>query len=149
MSKKIELTANDIFNKWVNYLKEEFKGRYIYKERKDHIGHLIYMLKTAQIAFDDAKTVRNNVMVALTTVEGRRGLKRYKGWKENVFSDFDSILADTYIEIDETAVKEAYDKDEDVVKWVNDKYGANDLLIAKAHEVGTLLNLEYLEENFS
>lgn len=147
--RKEKPTAEDIFNKWLGYLAKENNVRYLYKNRKEHIEILADFLLKSGIDFDDAKSLKYDVLNSLTTEEGRKGKGHYKGWKENVLSDFDAILADFYIDIPEQVNSEFCLKDDkEIEEWAVGKFGNNSWAVCEAQTIGTALNWQFIKENF-
>lgn len=152
-------SSDDIFNKWQGELvRENPTEKYKYSERKDYIQDLADLFKAGGVEFDEAKMYRTQVLNALTTREGRKGVGRYKGWKENVLSDFDQIMADTYVEIDlEKNVDSdgnlkvsavTIEIDELISEWVMKKYGGNKYIMQKAHDPSSLVFIEFIKDTF-
>lgn len=145
MSVGKSITVNDIFNTWKLDLRENHNVRYLYKNRKEHIENLVTYLINTGVSLDDAKDLRNKVLLELTTAEGRKGKGRYKGWKENVLDDFDMIVSGMYVEIP-TSPPQQHEtinemlEDEYIKEWAVKIFGDNEFAIRESQTIGTLLN---------
>lgn len=149
-----KLTINDIINKWLYILKQEGGVRYLYRERKEHIEALISWFKQSGVSLEEAKTVKNQVLRSFITEEGIKGKGKYKGWKENILFDFDTILANYYVDFNQEKKVEKenpfYLKDDEIIKeWVVDKYGDYYNLIKETQTVGSDLFFKFVEEKYN
>ncbi len=158
MPDKNKYSSEDIFNKWAKYMSsEDIVDRYAHNRREAYLEDLCAMLKEHDIEFEDAKDLKNRVMIILTTEDGRKGKGKHRGWKESVFEQFDHVLADYYVQNADKGVVDTqtftqvsqYIEDDDIVEWVNNKYGSgNKEIMSKAHTIGHQLNILFLEEYF-
>ena len=138
------MTHEDLFNVWLDYLKQDEDLRYSKDARREHFEQLAQIFIRHHIKLSDLKDCRAKAMEALTTLEGRKGKdKKYKTWKANCLSDFDTIVADTYYQ------NNMYeDIDSDIIKWVDKKFNGNEDILLSAHQAGNIYNLLFLQENF-
>jgi len=156
-----EINADDIFNKWMHYLKTEaIDIRYLHRDRPEIISSLAYEFKSLKVDYDTAKSYKKRVMEALTTEEGRKGSGKYKGWKETATADFLSVLASYYVEIEpedkeESLYEKKVEAKEDlfryhinnnlITNWCKNRYGQDWTvdINKEAHLIGGVLNLEF------
>ena len=168
-------SSDKVFDKWIGWLTTEAQEmRYTYKGQGDVIDSLVNMLKANGTSMEDASMLERQVMMALTTPEGRKGAGKYKGWKENVQETFKGIVANYYVQIDELDEEEdhrvkadyantkahfeatKHDKfryhehDERIAVWVRKKFGtaSTKALIKEAHLVFGILNVQWQVETF-
>ena len=152
-------TADDVYNKWKclldNPKEYSLVDKYDKHRRLEHIEVLVQWLIEYDIEFEQAKGLKNRVMLFLTTEEGRKGKGKHKNWKENTLTDFDKIVASMYMEDPKPTKKKeiAVDPlripaDNRIVEWANKKYPGNTLMITEAHRIGSIFYFEYLEDTF-
>ena len=155
---KTTYTANDAYNLWAGELSDigtySTQDRYDKHRRSEHIRYLASWLVDYGISHEEAKTLKNKVMLFLTTEEGRKGKGKHKNWKENTLADFDQIMAGTYMEKPKPSVANItvdplrIQLDKQIVKWAQDKYDGNSLVISEAHRIASTFYFEYLEDTF-
>jgi hypothetical protein len=99
----VKFDADDIFNKWKMLTDEDLgKERFTYKKRREALEDLSRMLFEAKISFEDSKLLLRKVKDFLVTIEGSKGSGKYKGWKENVESEYLGFLASIYSTLNTT-----------------------------------------------
>ena len=172
MTKKI-FGADELFNKWLGSLVDSPDMRYLGAERQGFVEHLILTFHASGIDQDEASTYKRRVVDALTTPEGRKGKGRHKGWKETVEESFVATLANIYIaDLTDKQIKDAkgnmivnkrsgkdpvsventsaftISEDNRIVEWVRNKYGGNLDITNEAHRIGSLMNIEFLQDNY-
>lgn len=167
--KKDNLTADDILQSWLNGLTKD-DTRYERKYRRENLEKLMRQFNNYGIPFEEAKSYKRKIMLAITTEEGRKNKGKYKGWKDDVLSDFDMAVCGEYVELSKdeatpthskslgvkygapvAAVGYFLDRDQAIVDWLIDKYQSDSLpkeLVDEAHRVMSPLNLQFLEETF-
>lgn len=153
-----KLDVLDVFNLWAGTLNDpkqySVEDKYDKSKRIEHIEFLAAWLQDYNIDYEDAKGLRNKVMVFLTTEEGRKGKGKYKNWKENALQDFDQTLARMYMDIPKSpsssTVADPFriKQDDAIVNWAEAKYGEDTLVIAEAHRIASPFYFEYLEDTF-
>lgn len=155
-------TADQIFDAWFFYIRENHDIRYIHRERPELVADLAYKFKKHNIDYDEAIMFTKKVVNKLTTEEGRKGNGKYKGWKECVEEDFKSALASEYVETEAKPEKESKTvykpknqkniiKDDDLINaWLQHKFGDKypNEIKELAHTVGSALNVEFLKYVF-
>jgi hypothetical protein len=156
-----EFSVDGIFKAWKSKIKDEdISAKYLASERKDYIEDLADMFKNAEVPYDEATFYREKAMISLTTVEGRKGKGKHKGWKEAVYDDFDCIMARYYIPPDLLYPKDVklasledkepwmtyQDIDGSVKKWLTEKYGFSEAKYKFACTIGHVLNMEYAQD---
>ena len=162
-------SSEDVFNSWIGYLNSEANDtRYVHRERPELLDMLVGQLFGNKIPHDEAKGFRSRVVLALTTVEGRKGTGKYRGWKETVAEQYDGAVANFYVELAEigevednrmrsTSAKQNEPKYEKyryheenslIVAWVKNKFKetVTKSLIKEAHLVFGALNIQFQEE---
>lgn len=152
-----------LFNKWKKRIKQEdIAFMYKAEEREGYLELLVKAFKGAGLDLADASMFRNDVMTALTTVEGRKGKGKYKGWKEQVVTDFEEMLADYYIPdsvFEPEDIKKASLEDKEpwmtmqdfhgkIKQWLTDKYGFTESKYKLACTTGHTLNIEFMQDVF-
>jgi hypothetical protein len=165
----IDITIDDLFNKWLGMLRENQAIRYTHSDRPALVEELVSMLHIHNIDYQEAKFLKKKVVSALTTEEGRKGNGRYKGWVQAVETDYDAILANIYI--DQGNIEEAqknklklhtkkdgeiepsvfYLPDNKIIEaWCRHKYGKDvrKSIIREAHRIGSSLNQSFQCEVF-
>lgn len=150
------INVNDLLNEWKDILKQEdpYK-RLCYAKRREHIELLVERLRMFAITFDEAKLLKQDVLRSLISKEGLKGKAQYKGWKENILDDFDSILAGSYLQ-DHKAPEPIKEKtgiylslDIDISDWFLNKYNyQNEKALDEAHRIGSIINLEFANDYF-
>ena len=159
-----EFTPQDLFDKWLAYLRDQGSDKYVNSERMNNRDVLVEMLFNMKFDHDIARSFKNKVLMALTHEEGRKGKGKYSGWKECVESDFDACVANWYVKVSESTgednriskKEQAIDLDDlmtddpDIRKWLIEKYGdkCTEALIKEAHTIGNILNIRYLTDTF-
>lgn len=99
MSEKIQLSAEQVFVAWKNYVSKEIgKLKYTQEERLEILEELCMNYRKYGVAYDDAEFLRKKFMEFVVTKEGMKGNGRYKGWKERALEDYDSCLIKYYDE---------------------------------------------------
>lgn len=171
MEKEKTSSSEDIFNKWLGYLRTDGQDiRYLHRDRPDILSDLISQFVAGGISHDDAKDYKSQIVIALTTEEGRKGKGKYKGWKNHVEQDYITILATFYVETVELSEEDdlrgrdlntstigskpdltRYHPDNAVItEWAKDKYGQDwtPELNKEAHLIGGIYNLQFQREVF-
>jgi len=164
-------SIDDLFNKWKGYLRTEANDiKFLHKERPEILEYLVGLFFTNKIPFEDAKYYEKDVVIALTTAEGRKNVGRYKGWKDCVKEDYLAVLSNYYVENTEVAEEEDNRlkpkeresvKAEDeharyhldslaIKKWCQDKFGQSwtPKLNKEAHLVFGSMNLMFQKETY-
>lgn len=153
---KNTFTQEDIFNKWLCTLRENQSVRYLHSERMGFLEDFVLMLKEHEVDYEDAKAFKKEVVLALTTEEGRKGKGKYKGWVKTVEQDFLSALANAYIEDPEKPVDKSeavqsgnyMPKNRFITAWGLHKYGEiwSEFMDREAHKINSRLNIRFQEE---
>ena len=124
--------------------------------RQEHLETLAFMFTDSGIDYNAACGFKNDVVMILTTKEGRKGKGRYKMWKETVLRDFDAIFLEHYKILEEKEQNTCITKpnnsilvetDEEINECLSQMFGFNcpaDLQ-KRAHTVGDYLNIKCLE----
>ena len=94
----MKFSADDLFNKWLDEIKDDNELRYLHSNREEVLDILVNLFHHHEVPFDEAKTFVNKVTTVLTTQEGRKGKGKYKGWVESVQEMFHMLLSRYYIE---------------------------------------------------
>ena len=140
-----------LFNAWVVYHDEELKSRFLGEERKEVILDLVESFKGHDVPYEEAKGFLRRVVMFMTTKDGRKGRGKYKGWSEAVENCYKKTLAEVYVLPNLTKYVtpvEEIDRDEAIVEWATKKFGNNQKVIDKSHEIGSSLNAQFLAEYF-
>jgi len=156
--------SQQIFDKWrYNVSKEGQESRYSHNNRSDFLEELVGDFKNYGIPYEKASEYLNQVVLTLTTREGRKGKGRYKGWKEMVENDFKGVIANFYLEnipkptnlekipSNKTHDKNTIPRDRWVENWCFSKFGesVSQKMINEAHRIGSSLNLQFLKDTFN
>ncbi|HLD91726.1 MAG TPA: hypothetical protein VI911_12065 [Patescibacteria group bacterium] len=150
-------TSDQLFDLWLNYVRENDNIRYIHKERLEIVGELASSFKSGDISYEEALSYLKKVVLALTTEEGRKGKGKHAGWKECVEDDYRGALASEYVELDSPKKEEQVQEsnillieDPWIDNWLKAKFGKVPSEITKlAHTPGSYLNVQFLIETFS
>lgn len=156
-----DLNPTRLFEKWRKKIKQEdICSIYKADERSYYLELLVKAFKKAGFSYDDVIVFKNDIMLALTTFEGRKGNGKHKGWKEQVIQDFQDTLADHYVpdsvlnveDIKRASLEEKeswmiyQDIDGSVKEWVTKKYGFSEAKYKLACIIGHVINVQYFQE---
>lgn len=155
-------TADQIFDAWFFYIRENHDVRYIHKERPELVSDLAYKFKKHGIKYEEAIMFAKKVILKLTTEEGRKGRGKYNGWKEAVEDDFKAALASEYVETEArpesdkqsigltNAQNNTIPEDHWINAWLKNKFGNKYPKEIKdlAHTIGSSLNNQFLVDVF-
>ena len=83
---------DEIFRAWLALIRQSESSQYLYRDRKEHLEHLMEMLVAQGIDRLSASSLERKVIEGLVHSEGMKGQGRYKGWKENVKNDFEDAV---------------------------------------------------------
>jgi hypothetical protein len=86
------ITAEDIFLYWKRNTKDIGKARFTAIERIEQLDYLCELFKQHDVSYDDALSLKRQVVEFMVTKEGQKGNGKYKGWKENTEEDFKGTL---------------------------------------------------------
>jgi len=146
------MNAREIFAIWRADL--EGTERFLYKERKDNIENLICDLHNAGIPIEEARFLKSEVMTTLITRDGMKNTGKYKGWKDNVSDDFDSVVVSVYLTSTLDAIrnlnsinsKHYIELNKNIIDWLYSQYNyVSKRMIIKAHTPGSFLNNIFLK----
>jgi hypothetical protein len=89
--------VDSILARWETHCKNDLgKARFSASTRKEILDVLAEMLSEVPIDYDEAKSLKKEVIRVLITKEGLKGAGKYKGWKESTEKDFLASLFDAY-----------------------------------------------------
>jgi len=147
------MNARDIFAIW----REDLDGtnRFLYKERKDNIENLVSDLYGAGVPIEEVRFLKNDVMTTLITRDGMKNTGKYKGWKDNVSNDFDTIVASIYLtstldslrNLNKINSKHHIKMNQTIINWLYNQYSyVSKRMLAEAHTPGSFLNSVFLRD---
>lgn len=146
-----KFTADEILKAWLAKIRQDKTSQYLYRDRKEHLEHLMVMLTAQEVEMDDVIALKRHVVAGLVHAEGMKGQGRYKGWKENAETDFDDAVQIAYnselINMT-TSSKPDYKQDPEIVSWVTKKFGNNipPSVLKDCHTIGHSLYFLYFED---
>jgi len=140
------LSIDDIFMNWKSGLDVD---RFTYENRSESIDSLVQSLYDHGTPMDDALFLRNRVIATLVTKEGMKNTGKYKGWKDNVSSDFEECvsrvyvteLLDKFLDIKNMTIDSSIPLNKKILDFIYEKYGiVTERMIVEAHTIGTEIN---------
>jgi len=151
-------SAEQIFESWFFCLRDNPETRYANKHRLEWVTELAQAFKINEISYDEALGYLSQVVIKLTTEEGRKGKGKHKGWKECVAEDFKAALAHEYVETKISTPQKTevlpFDgqipEDKWIMAWLDYKFDGrycNEIKVL-AHVPGNSLHIQFLVEVF-
>lgn len=151
--KSKEFDSNDVFNKWLNFLKKDGFSRYSNAGRAPQIEVLAEMLIEFNIDFEDAKMLKNKAIQILMTEKGYKKKDKHSNgvWLKHTEMDFDRIIADYYLNYSTktpSQYEKEYKQDPEIVAWAVGKFGKNvsPKVLKDCHTIGNSLFFWFVED---
>lgn len=136
----------DVFKSWCHSVHMSDDVKYLHVNWTEHVEDLAVILYKKEIDYDEAKMYARKVVEFLTTEKGR---KEKKDWPKNVEARYLEALAGLYVQIDSAPpIKKdrfVLDSDPEIVDYITNRYGPNQMIINEAHRIGSMFNLEYID----
>jgi len=157
MSQKIE--AEDIFLMWLSTFRGDTE-QFLAKARQEILHALVEMFYNNKIPLEEAKLFTSRVVLNMTTKEARKGLGKYKGWKETVEEDYKIMLVEYYLSDNvnttsnnpSSVVNESAMIPEDslIINWGKNKFEnqySGDIKHL-SHQIGHIINTQFFVDVF-
>ena len=145
----------EVFNRWAADVRKDKLSQYKYGERKAHVQNLIGYLKQYDIDKDDAVMLKRKVVEVLVHEKGMAGKDKYKGWKENVETDFEDAISIAYTPgLEKTnfqPLRNAQGYDPRIVKWAKQKFGdqIGEDIVQAAHQPMHALWMMFMNDHYN
>lgn len=163
MSKDKEAPDIDyIYNRWINGIVGPDRQYKILYEggsiRYERFAHLFLDLSKHGISYEDAMMLERRVLKDFynedVAKKSKDKDKSYKTWKPNIKKDFVGAATEYYDpnsgiiigSVVYTGGKFKIPRDEKIVKWVTDNFGDSKDLIEEAHNMNSMLCMQYYEQ---